>query len=72
MTDKKVKVGIVVDDYKLKKFLKTLKKEGFSNFKTHSFTKFTTSILIKTTAIRIGEINVICNKLEKHFTALKN
>jgi len=29
MTDKKVKVGIVVDDYKLKKVSKDSKKRGF-------------------------------------------
>lgn len=72
MIDKKVKIGIVVDDYKLMKYKVALKKNGFSNFKIFSFVDNTTSIKIKAKAIDIGQINEICKELEAHFVAIKN
>ncbi len=72
MIDKKVKIGIVVDNYKLMTYKVTLKKKGFDDFKTFSFADNTTSIKIKAKAIDIGTINEICKELEEHFAALKN
>lgn len=63
----KIKVGIVVDNYKLKKFEETLRERGFTDFKTSPFTKNATTIQIHTEQDNAPEIGKICRLLDMHF-----
>lgn len=63
--------GIVCDNYKLSKYKTTLKENEFT-FSVFPFTKQTTTIKITCDSERIGEVQKICEDLEKHFLTLKN
>lgn len=61
------KAGIVVDNYKLKKYKETLTKKGFTDFITAPFTKDTTTIQVTVPENQLQEIHKMCHLLELHF-----
>lgn len=62
----RIKVGIVCDNYKLRKFKRTLKTKKFE-IDVKEFTQATSAIFIFTDESRLKEIARICTKLEINF-----
>ena len=60
------KVGIVVDNYKLKKFQAALTKAGFV-YDTKDFTPGTTAIFLNVFDNELDEIKKICATLQINF-----
>lgn len=56
-------IGIVVDNYKVKKFTKALRKKGIE-FKKLSLTINTTLITFQIVEDRVHEISIMCKQLE--------
>lgn len=61
------KVGIVVDNYKLKKFKSELTDKGYTDFTISKFTKDTTSIMVQVEDDKVDDIARLCKRLELHF-----
>lgn len=61
------KVGIVVDNYKLKKFKSELTDKGYKDFTTAKFTKDTTSIMVEVEDDKVNDVKKLCQRLELHF-----
>ena len=58
------KVGIVVDNYRLKEMKGILTEAGFESTE-QPFDKSTTSVIIETEEARVEEIVKICNEFKK-------
>lgn len=61
-----MKVGIVVDDYKLPKFREALNKVGFV-FSDKPFTKGVTAIFLHIQPSQLNELKKICIELQINF-----
>lgn len=62
-----MKVGIVVDNYKLEKFKQELIKLGLTDFKTFPFKESTTVIQVMTPPNKVNDVKKMCQQLELHF-----
>jgi hypothetical protein len=61
-----MKVGIVVDDYKLPKFREALNKKGFV-FTDKPFTKDVTAIFLHIQPSQLNEVKKICVEQQINF-----
>jgi len=60
-------VGIVVDNYKIPKYMDTLKEKGFTPGPVKPLTPTTTSITLTVTEEQVKEIGNLCTVLEHQF-----
>lgn len=67
-----VEAGIVVDNYKLKKFKHELEKGGFPTFTVHEFTKDTSTIKVTTESENIGLLKELITEIQTYFQIKKN
>jgi hypothetical protein len=68
-SQKRKTVGIVCDNYKVEKFISTIKKAGFEEVLVKKFTKGTTllQILVENDSEKIKEVYQIYREVEMHF-----
>lgn len=66
------KIGIVIDNYKTKKYETELHNNGFNKIKVKPLMKDTTIIQIIVEKKDLPTIQKICEKLEKYFKIQQN
>ncbi len=66
-----VKIGIVVDNYKLSTYKRVLKAHGYE-FTDVELLDNTTSILIETSSDKTDHLNSVCADLDVYFYAKQN
>lgn len=67
-----LKIGIVLDNYKILKYKKKLIDEGFEDFKLHKYFHNTSMLKINVSEERKDELQGLCEELEKEFAISKN
>lgn len=70
--NKILKIGIVLDNYKILKYKNKLIEEGFNDFKLHKYFHNTSVLKVSTPEERRDELQTICEELEKEFAISKN
>ncbi len=62
-----MKIGIVVDNYKVERFKRVLTENGFKFTVSPGVTRSTSSIMIEGTASDAERINVICKQIQSYY-----
>jgi len=64
--------GILANNYKLKRFKKQLKKNGFYNFEIVYSEKGISTIRVATHSNKLAELQKVCSNIEAYFSNKKN